>query len=156
MDFAWAVQPVDVLVMSAGVVRMGLTEDLKVEHVQEEINTNLLGSILPVQELLPRMKARVVGGAETGAIVFLSSLSALVRGRGRTGTVEFVLIMDSLNARYEYYTLILVTPVSWFTLPTTFYQGHLLIEGICFLRYLASKPVVILVYIGTTVCCGRV
>lgn len=34
---AWARQPVDVLLLSAGSVRMGLTEDLPLAHVQEQV-----------------------------------------------------------------------------------------------------------------------
>lgn len=45
-----------------------------------QVNTNLLGSLLPVQALVPRMKARAKRGElEPGAIVFVSSLSGLVR-----------------------------------------------------------------------------
>eukprot|EP00850_Spirogloea_muscicola_P008594 SM000046S16375 [mRNA] locus=s46:201434:203339:- [translate_table: standard] len=68
-------RPVDVLICNAGVVRPGHLEDLTVQEVEEQVQTNLLGSIYPIQAVLPLMKrrSRVFGGS----IVLMCSLSGL-------------------------------------------------------------------------------
>ncbi|CAI5959579.1 unnamed protein product [Closterium sp. NIES-64] len=70
--------PIDILQCNAGIVRTGLVEDLSAEDVQSQVHTNFLGSVYPVQAVLPSMKARADAGEEPGAIVFTCSLAALV------------------------------------------------------------------------------
>ncbi|CAI5971391.1 unnamed protein product, partial [Closterium sp. NIES-65] len=77
IDAAAAARPIDVLLCNAGVVRTGHVEDISALQAQEQVNTNLLGSIYPVQAAVPLLKERVAQGAEPGAIVFMCSLSAL-------------------------------------------------------------------------------
>ncbi|CAI7923848.1 unnamed protein product [Closterium sp. NIES-54] len=77
IDAAAAACPIDVLLCNAGVVRTGHVEDISALQAQEQVNTNLLGSIYPVQAAVPLLKERVSQGAEPGAIVFMCSLSAL-------------------------------------------------------------------------------
>ncbi|CAI5508501.1 unnamed protein product [Closterium sp. Naga37s-1] len=70
--------PIDVLQCNAGIVRTGFVEDISAEDVQSQVHTNFLGSVYPVQAVLPSMKARAEAGEEPGAIVFTCSLAALV------------------------------------------------------------------------------
>ncbi|CAI5522360.1 unnamed protein product [Closterium sp. Naga37s-1] len=70
--------PIDILQCNAGIVRTGLVEDLSADDVQSQVHTNFLGSVYPVQAVLPSMKARVEAGEKPGAIVFTCSLAALV------------------------------------------------------------------------------
>ncbi|CAI7871018.1 unnamed protein product [Closterium sp. NIES-53] len=69
--------PIDVLQCNAGIVRTGFVEDISAEDVQSQVHTNFLGSVYPVQAVLPSMKARAEAGEEPGAIVFTCSLAAL-------------------------------------------------------------------------------
>lgn len=69
--------PIDILLCNAGIVRTGLVEDLSSSDVQEQMNTNFLGSVYPVQAILPAMKERAEAGREPGAIVFMCSMAAL-------------------------------------------------------------------------------
>lgn len=70
-------RPIDVLLCNAGVVRTGYTEDTSHRHVEEQVRTNFLGTVFPVQAALPQMKAR--SATDPGAIVIMCSLSGLVR-----------------------------------------------------------------------------
>ncbi|GJP40473.1 hypothetical protein CLOM_g153 [Closterium sp. NIES-68] len=69
--------PIDILQCNAGVVKTGHVEDISAEDVQSQVHTNFLGSVYPVQAVLPSMKARAEAGEEPGAIVFTCSLAAL-------------------------------------------------------------------------------
>lgn len=70
-----ASQPIDVLICNAGIVRPGYLEDLPAADVDVTVSVNLLGSIYPIQAVLPLMKAR--GHMYPGSIVMMCSMSGL-------------------------------------------------------------------------------
>jgi NADP-dependent 3-hydroxy acid dehydrogenase YdfG len=68
-----ALGPVDVVVSNAGTAIPGLLQELSVEDLRTEIDTNLLGPMLVVRRALPGMLER-----ERGDLVFVSSLNAVL------------------------------------------------------------------------------
>ncbi|PWB35476.1 3-oxoacyl-ACP reductase FabG [Pseudomonas sp. SDI] len=75
---AWLGQ-VDLLVNNAGVTRDGLLATQRLEDISEVIQTNLIGTLLCCQQVIPGMMA-----ARRGCIVNLSSVAAQKPGRGQS------------------------------------------------------------------------
>ena len=65
---------IDILVNNAGYVLMGSLEELSIKEIQDQLDTNLLGTIRVTQQVLPIMRAQM-----SGIIVNISS------GVGRFG-----------------------------------------------------------------------
>lgn len=53
-----AFQQIDVIVSNAGYVLFGAVEELTIEQIQHQLNTNLLGSILLIKSALPHLRAQ--------------------------------------------------------------------------------------------------
>lgn len=51
-------QQIDVIVSNAGYVLFGAVEELTIEQIQHQLNTNLLGSILLIKSALPHLRAQ--------------------------------------------------------------------------------------------------
>lgn len=73
-DFMARVGRIDILVNNAGYFLMGALEDLSIKEIQDQLDTNLLGTIRVTQQVLPLMRAQ-----GSGTIVNISS------GVGRFG-----------------------------------------------------------------------
>jgi NAD(P)-dependent dehydrogenase (short-subunit alcohol dehydrogenase family) len=67
-----ALGSIDVVVSNAGIGVPGLLQDLTVEDLRKEIDTNLLGPMLIVRRALPSMLAR-----GRGDLVFISSMNVV-------------------------------------------------------------------------------
>lgn len=74
-SFDW--RPIDILVNNAGITRSGFMEDFSVEDIDVVVKTNVLGSVYPVQAILPQLKQRSY--EHPISIVFVGSLASLVR-----------------------------------------------------------------------------
>lgn len=64
---------VDVLLNNAGFAVAGFAEDLKLEEIREQFETNFFGHVAVTKALLPSMR-----GQKSGHIIMLSSVSGLV------------------------------------------------------------------------------
>jgi NAD(P)-dependent dehydrogenase (short-subunit alcohol dehydrogenase family) len=72
-------QPVDILVNDAGINRISLLDDTKIQDVQDTLQINLLSAFRLIQALVPRMRQN-----RYGRIVNISSVWSIVARAGRT------------------------------------------------------------------------
>jgi NADP-dependent 3-hydroxy acid dehydrogenase YdfG len=73
--FAW--RPIDVLICNAGLLRTAYFEDLKLQDINDLMQTNVMGSVYPVHAALPSLKQR--SRTHPICIVFVASLASLVK-----------------------------------------------------------------------------
>lgn len=72
--FAW--RPIDVLICNAGLLRTAYFEDLKLQDINDLMQTNVMGSVYPVHAALPSLKQR--SRTHPICIVFVASLASLI------------------------------------------------------------------------------
>ncbi|CAM6018274.1 unnamed protein product [Sphagnum balticum] len=71
---AW--RPIDVLICNAGLLRTAYFEDLKLQDIDDLMQTNVMGSVYPVHAALPSLKQR--SRTHPICIVFVASLASLI------------------------------------------------------------------------------
>ena len=91
---------IDVLINNAGVGYMSVVEELKLEDLQKQYDTNIFGVIRVTQAILPHMRQR-----RTGRILMMSSVAGLVTPPtyGAYSSSKFALEALSNALRLELY-----------------------------------------------------
>ena len=88
---------IDILVNNAGYVLLGSLEDLSIKEIQDQFDTNLLGTIRVTQHVLPVMRAR-----RGGTIVNISSGVGRFGLPGMSAYVSTKFAMEGLSESLAY------------------------------------------------------
>ena len=88
---------IDVLVNNAGYALMGSLEDLSMEEIQDQLETNLLGAIRVTQQVLPVMRAQ-----GSGIIVNISSGVGRIGFQGLSGYAATKFALEGLSESLAY------------------------------------------------------
>ena len=88
---------IDVLVNNAGYALMGSLEDLSMNEIQDQLETNLLGAIRVTQQVLPVMRAQ-----ESGIIVNISSGVGRIGFQGLSAYVATKFALEGLSESLAY------------------------------------------------------
>jgi NAD(P)-dependent dehydrogenase (short-subunit alcohol dehydrogenase family) len=89
---------VDVLVNNAGYVLLGSLEDLSIKEIQDQLDTNLLGTIRVTQQVLSVMRAQSSGGT----IVNISSAAGRFGLPGMSAYVSSKFALEGLSESLAY------------------------------------------------------
>jgi NAD(P)-dependent dehydrogenase (short-subunit alcohol dehydrogenase family) len=88
---------IDVLVNNAGYALMGSLEDLSMKEIQDQLDTNLLGTVRVTQQVLPVMRAQ-----GSGIIVNISSGAGRFGLQGMSAYVATKFALEGLSESLEY------------------------------------------------------
>jgi NAD(P)-dependent dehydrogenase (short-subunit alcohol dehydrogenase family) len=92
-----SVNRIDVLVNNAGYVSIGSLEDLSMKEIQDQLDTNLLGTIRITQQVLPVMRAQ-----GSGLIVNISSVLGRLGIPGMSAYVAGKFALEGLSESLAY------------------------------------------------------
>jgi len=88
---------IDVLVNNAGYVSIGAFEDLSIKEIQNQLDTNLLGTMRTIQQVLPVMRAQA-----SGTIVNISSVAGRFGLPGMYAYVASKFALEGLTESLAY------------------------------------------------------
>jgi NAD(P)-dependent dehydrogenase (short-subunit alcohol dehydrogenase family) len=96
-DFMNKTTRIDVLVNNAGYVTFGSLEDLTMKEIQDQLDTNLLGTIRVTQQALPKMRAQ-----SNGVIINISSMTGRFGLPGMSAYVATKFALEGLSESLAY------------------------------------------------------
>ena len=106
---------IDVLINNSGIVRDGLLMSLSDDDIKDVIDTNLIGMMQVIQEVVPHMMSK-----RCGKIINISSVSAEKGGRGQANYAASKGAVNAVNNRLIYSEDISVFTEASFLLPESY------------------------------------